>query len=571
MSRLRRSAAMIATACALGAAGCGNDDDEASSTSATTSEAAAPSTSGTADTSATSAPGGVDGTTTSGPNSTTATEPPESARGDLATTLRGRYQSDPSVLDPIYVANSADGVNAQVVFENLVEGDADGEGIVNVLAETYEPSADWMKIDFTLREGVQFHDGYGELTAEDVKFSLERAAGIIPSEVESFAISYYSAMQRVDVNGKYSGTIVLKEPSSVLVEQAIPLTSIISKAAFEELGPEEFGKQPVGTGPYEFEEWVPGDHVRYTKFDEYSSADPTVPEPRFEELVFRIIPEDSAAELAYEAGDLDVLTQIRSASVSRFEARDDTVVSQGTGRGYRWIGMNVLDPALANENLRQAIIAAIDVPSIVQATSEGLDTRATALLAPSSTIGYWEDAPVHERDLDEARRLVETVPEANRTLTFTIGDDERSRTVAQIAQQQLEEAGLTIEIVIQDYSTFFTTGEGNRQRQLFYVEFDADFREPALGFLWFTCQQIDVWNYMYWCNEEFDAMLAEAQRTIDEEARGEIYIEMQKLWEEAAHTVWIAHPTSFHAARADTVELVVDPAGTVFWDAVIPK
>jgi peptide/nickel transport system substrate-binding protein len=233
--------------------------------------------------------------------------------------------------------------------------------------------------------------------------------------------------------------------------------------------------------------------------------------------------------------------------------------------------MNVLDPALANEDLRRAIIAAIDVPSIVEATSEGLEIRATALLAPTAPIGYWEDAPVQTQDLDEARRLVELVPEADRTLKFTIANDEASRIVAQIAQQNLEDAGLTVEIETLDAGTFLVTGESVRNRQLSYIEFEADFREPALGFLWFTCDQIDVWNYMYWCNEEYDSLLQEAQRTTDETARGEIYIQMQQVWEAAHHTVWISHPTVFTAARTDTVAVLADPSGTVFWQALAPQ
>ena len=126
----------------------------------------------------------AEGTDPTSPESSPSTEP-SAPEGDVATILRSRFQADPSVLDPIYVANYADGVNAQVVFDNLVEGDLDGEGLINVLAERYEPAADGLSIDFALKQGVQFHDGYGELTAEDVKFSLERAAGIVPSDVES--------------------------------------------------------------------------------------------------------------------------------------------------------------------------------------------------------------------------------------------------------------------------------------------------------------------------------------------------------------------------------------------------
>jgi peptide/nickel transport system substrate-binding protein len=232
--------------------------------------------------------------------------------------------------------------------------------------------------------------------------------------------------------------------------------------------------------------------------------------------------------------------------------------------------MNSIDPALSNPDLRHAIINAIDVDSILVATSEGRDVRATALVAPSAPIGYWADAPVHQQDLDEARRLVELVPEADRTLKFTVSDDEVSRTVAQIAQANLQDAGLTVNIEVLDPAAFFVADETNRDRQLFYTEYGINYREPSQELVWFTCDQFDIWNYMYFCDENYDRLFAEAGVTLDNTARNEKYIEMQEVWEQAANTVWVSHPTTLVAAR-DTVSVQVDPAGTVFYQTLAPK
>lgn len=555
MSRSKLCAIFAGTALLLStAAACGDDDSDG-----TDADATEETTAGSAD--------------DAGATSTAAEETaPETDDGDGATTLRGRFPADVATLDPILLSNFPELWSGDILYETLVHPSPDGEGVVNVLADTWELADDGLSIDFTLKEGVQFHDGYGELTAEDVKFSLERAAGLLPGAEASGIATFYTALDRVEVTGTYSGTIVMKEPSVTMVEQALPITSISSKAAFEELGAEELGQQPVGTGPYELAEIVPGEQVRFTNFADYSGSSPYVPDQRFEELVFHVIAEDNAAELAYEAGDLDLLVPIRAASVDRFEGLGDTEVTKYSTMLYRWVGMNVLDPALSNPDLRRAVIAAVDVPSIIEATSEGEDTRATALVAPTSPIGYWEDAPVHEQDLDEARRLVEPVPEDQRSLTITISDDEMSRTVAQIVQQNLEDAGLTVDIETLDAASFFVTGEGNRERQLFYTEFGINYREPTQELLWFTCEQAeDGWNYMYWCDERYSELFVEVQTELDREAREEIYIEMQQIFEEADHTVWVSHPTTFIAARTDTVEVLVDPAGTVFWSALTPR
>lgn len=492
----------------------------------------------------------------------------DSGDGEVST-LFARFASDPTLLDPIYVANYTDISLVSIIFENLVQAAPDGE-VVNVLADTYEISDDGVTIDFTLKQGVQFHGGYGEMTMDDVKFSIERAAGLLPDVETTSITAFFTALDSVEVVDDYTGRLLLNEPSVTLVEQALPLTGIISKKAYEELGVEGFQVNPIGTGPYAFAETAPGEHVRLTNFTEYAGQAPYVPAERFDEIVFQIIPEDSAAELAYEAGDLDLLAPMRAAAVERFSALDDTTISEGAGMQYRFLGMNMIDPALSNPDLRHAIINAVDVPSILEVTSEGRDVRATALVAPSAPIGYWPDAPVHEQDLDEARRLVELVPEADRNLKFTISDDEVSRTVAQIAQANLQDAGLTVEIEVLDPATFFVADETNRGRQLFYTEYGINYREPSQELVWFTCDQFDIWNYMYFCDEEYDRLFAEAGLELDDDARNDLYIQMQQIWEEAASAVWVSHPSTLVAAR-DNVSVAVDPVGTVYYQTLAPQ
>lgn len=501
------------------------------------------------------------------------TEPSQTTGEDSgdgeASTLFARFASDPTLLDPIYVANYTDISLVSIIFENLVQAAPDGE-VVNVLADTYEVSDDGLTIDFTLKQGVQFHGGYGEMTMDDVKFSIERAAGLLPDVETTSITAFFTALDSVEVIDDYTGRLVLKEPSVTLVEQALPLTGIISKKAYEELGVEGFQRNPIGTGPYALAEVAPGDNVRLVNFTEYAGQAPYVPAERFDEIVFQIIPEDSAAELAYEAGDIDLLAPMRAAAVDRFSGLGDTTISEGAGMQYRFIGMNMIDPALSNPDLRDAIINAIDVPSILEVTSEGRDVRATALVAPSAPIGYWPDAPVHEPDLDEARRLVELVPEADRNLKFTIADDEMSRSVAQIAQANLQDAGLTVEIEVLDPATFFVADETNRERQLFYTEYGINYREPSQELVWFTCDQFDIWNYVYFCDEEYDRLFAEAGVELDDDARNDLYIQMQQVWEEAASVVWVSHPTTLVAAR-DNVSVAVDSVGTVYYQTLAPQ
>src|SRR5699024_9293027 len=112
-------------------------------------------------------------------------------------------------------------------------------------AEEFEMNDEGTEIEFKLREGIQFHHGYGEMTAEDVKFSFERI--IDPDENSQYA-SDWETLEEVEVTGKYTGKIILSEPFAPLLASTIPWTpgSILSKEAYEDRG-ERFALDPVGS------------------------------------------------------------------------------------------------------------------------------------------------------------------------------------------------------------------------------------------------------------------------------------------------------------------------------------
>jgi peptide/nickel transport system substrate-binding protein len=81
----------------------------------------------------------------------------------------------------------------------------------------------------------------------------------------------------------------------------------------------------------------------------------------------------------------------------------------------------------------------------------------------------------------------------------------------------------------------------------------TSFPDPAWYTMWFTCEQIDIWNWMRWCSEEFDALHKEGMVTLDDAKRQEIYERMQVLWDEGVHTVWITNNSRVVVYKADIV------------------
>jgi peptide/nickel transport system substrate-binding protein len=468
--------------------------------------------------------------------------------GTQKKTLKLRLYADITRLDPAVFANtSSDEPPMASIYEGLVTFKPHTEGfeVVNVLAESFEPSADGLRFEFKLKEGVPFHGDYGEVTAEDVKFSYERLAGLTKPKVESPYSGDWIALKEVVVRDKYSGTIVLKEPFTPLLRTTLPVTSgyVLSKRAVEERG-DKFGVEPIGTGPYEFVSRTPKQEVKLKRFADYGTGFTTA---QWEEIVFLPIEEDSAADIALETGEVD-FAQISLQSIDRFEENDEFEVTSRVTLAYTWIGMNVMHPKLQDVNVRRAIRDAIDVPAMVEAAFEGRHERAKAIIPPEMGIGYWEGAPQYERNVEAAKGHLDQAGVTNLELTFTYTEEAGANQVAEIAQANLAEIGITLKLLKEESGTFYELGERLRERQLVWGNYETQ-PDPSWSMVWFTSDQIDEWNWMYWSSKEFDRLQAQGLVEQDEAKRNEIYVEMQQLWDDAVHTIWLVWPTKYFAFK----------------------
>lgn len=476
-----------------------------------------------------------------------AAPPPEAA--PQGGTLRIRLLNDVINLDPPFFPAAADENSMYSVYEGLITYKPGTWEIVNQLAETFEPSADNLQYHFKLKEGIQFHGGYGELTADDIKFSFERTAGLSKPAIDSPYKGDWVALKEVKVESTYEGTIVLKEVFAPIMATTLPVFSgwVVSKKAVEDRG-KKYATNPIGTGPYEFVEWKPKQHVKLRKFADYGGASSDFIPAQWDEIVLVPIDEDNAADIALEAGEID-FAQISLPSIDRWQANGDYTVEKRTTLDYQWVGMNIENPKLKDVNVRQAIRYAIDVPSIIEAAFEGRWERASAILPPGMPIGYWKDAPIYDRDVDKAKSFLAKAANPPTELEFRHAPETGAKETAEIVQANLADIGIKVTIKQLDSSAYYALEKKElRSRELMYVGYISS-PDPWWSMEWFTCEQIDVWNWMYWCNDEFDALNKEALKTTDQAKRNDLYIQAQKLWDEAVHTVWLAWPTYYFAGK----------------------
>ena len=488
-----------------------------------------------------------------------------SGGGEIGETLRVRLVGDMTNVDPAFFADtSVDEPIMSCVYEGLVtyKPGAEEFEVVNQLAESLEPSADGLRYDFTLKKGIQFHGGFGEVTADDVKFSYERIAD---PKLEAPYAGDWIALKEVEVKDKYSGTIILKEPFSALLHSTLPVTSgyVLSRKAVEEMG-EKHATSPIGTGPYEFVKWTPKQSIRLKRFKGYKTG--FVEQP-WKEIVLVPIPEDNSADIAVETGDLH-FGQIGLASAERFGSNDKFGTFNRPTLGYLCIGMNILSPKLKDINVRKAIRSAVDVPAMLEAGFAGSYDRANAVIPESMGMGYWADAPQYDRNLDEAKGFMKQAGVNALELKYAYTEEPGANEVAEILQANLGEIGIKVKLDKTDEGTFYEIGKNLRERDLSWVSYETQ-PDPSFSMVWFTCEQFDQWNWSYWCSKRFDQLQAQGLKEQDDAKRDEIYVEMQKVWDENVNVVWIAFPTHYYAWDKG-VKPAVSPHGRILPQAFTP-
>lgn len=477
--------------------------------------------------------------------------------------LTVRLYSDIQNLDPAFQISENDTVVANTVMDGLVRYCPNSYDLCNQLAETIQESDDGLEISFKLREGVMWQNGFGELTTEDVKYSYER---FIDPELDAAYADDWAALDYVEIIDKYNGIIHLKEPFAPLWTSTLPVQSgtIISKAWVEEVGVESFATNIIGTGPYILSEWKPQEMVVLTKNPDYWGE-----APYWDEIRLIPIEDDTTAEVALEAGDID-FSRIGITAVERFESNSDFLVVTKPSLRYEWIAINVLHPKLQDPNVRWAVIYGIDVPSILQAVYFGKVERECALVPPG-LVGHWADAPCYERDVVKAKSYLAAAGLETLDLRLDLQDTTKYRSIAEIVQQNLKEVGINVEINPMESSTYWTNTFGEesvKNNELMISNFSMQ-PDPTWATMWFTCDQVSVWNAMAWCNEEYDTLHAEAMITTNLEERAQKYIDMQKIWDEDAIAVFTTHGALPYAYKT-TIKPALTPNGFPQYQFFLP-
>ncbi|MEM7173209.1 MAG: ABC transporter substrate-binding protein [Pseudomonadota bacterium] len=462
-----------------------------------------------------------------------------------AETLRVYVPSDPASVDPAFWGTSVDGYLMFNVLPRLATPAPGSEWKLELDAAESIDMSDPTKIKFKLKEGLQWANGYGELTAEDVKFSFERH---LDENLGSYIAGEFDALDHVEVTGPYSGTIHLKYAAVPMWQSTLGWyggTIISKKEAME-----NDGSLPVQVkatlGAYTFEEFSPGERM-------VLKADPNWhgPKPHFDEVILIPIADANAAEVAFAAGELDFLTSTASGPDQlREQYGDKANIDVLSSVDYTWLGLNAQHPSLADKRVRQAIQMGVDMETLLAASYEGMDVDAATGFAAPGMIGYRPASKV-KYDPEAARALVSEAGAEGQTIELSYANFGARDTQAQVIQANLAEIGLNVELNAMDEATFWdVTAVKTPDRQLTLKAWFGN-PEAMYGLQYFTEAEFEGWNWEGFDDPRYTELMNAAWEVADNQQRGDMYIEMQDIMEQSGSFLFVDNSPAVIVYKSD--------------------
>jgi peptide/nickel transport system substrate-binding protein len=316
---------------------------------------------------------------------------------------------EPDMLDPQHSLGYTSSVLVMLsLFDTLVQVGPDGSFQPD-LAESWEYSDDATTFTYKLREDVKFHDGT-PFNAEAVKFSLERFLDPEARQGGGYAFFQPDKLDSIDVLDEYTVRIKYKEPFAPFMTAITgPNLAPVSPTAVKEMG-EDFGRNPVGTGPFKFKEWVSGSHITVERNPDYTWAPPFFENsgPAYlDEITFRFVQDNQTRLAALETGEVDLIESVPTANLPQMLGDDRFQIVKRIPAGNGMI-LQINEDKWPGDmmEVRQAMNYAMDRVAINNVMYMGLFDPAYGPVSPTTPC-YWEGVEdMYPYDLEKAKQIL---------------------------------------------------------------------------------------------------------------------------------------------------------------------
>ncbi|MBQ9827909.1 MAG: ABC transporter substrate-binding protein [Lachnospiraceae bacterium] len=446
-------------------------------------------------------------------------------------------------LDPHSISDAGTRNVVFNIYEGLVKPTADGD-LIPAVASDYKISEDGMTYTFTLRDGIKFHNG-DSVTAKDIVYSLKRYAEI---QGESSAFSVVEKIEAVDDK---TVEISLKEKNTEFLPQ---LTVAIIPESITDIA-----KEPVGTGPFKFESYTPGQKLILVKFDDYWQPG----KPYLDSVEFKIIANMETAYTQLQSGSIDILNYLTIDQVESLSKDKFNVVTGSMNLIHALYLNNDYEP-LRDVRVRQAICYAVNRDSINEFLFGGESTIIGAPMPKKIARYYNADvADAYPYDPAKAKELLKQAGyEDGFELVIQVPSSYSQHVAtAQIIVEDLKAVGIKASIKQIEWSSWLDDVYKGRKYQATVTGVDGTLAPGS----WFARYRSDAGkNFINYKSDKFDETYDKALAAPDNEEKDALYKELQQILSDDAASVYIEDPADFVGTTKRVRGYVFYP--TAAWD-----
>jgi peptide/nickel transport system substrate-binding protein len=441
---------------------------------------------------------------------------PSDARADnvVRVSLYGPFNH----LDPAKTTTGLEYNFVHAIFDGLTDIDRDMK-LHPALAESWGASEGGKLWIFHLRQGVKFHNGK-VLDASDVLATFKR---ILDPKTASPVRQDFKIITDLAAPDQNTVEFTLSQPYADFPALLADYRAVIQPNG----GFTTPDDNPIGTGPFEFVEYLPGDRMTLKKNPDYWK--PGI--PKVDGVVFTVVPEYASQVAGLLSGDADIVWSLPDEYDDQLKASSTAHIDSVQGASWLMIGMRNDIPPFNDVRVRQAIFNAIDKEELTNAATFGRGIPTHTPIPPSSPY-YAKDLPLPKPNFDKAKSLLAAAGFANGlklTMWFPNSEPTQQR-LAVTFRDEMKKAGIEVDLQGAPSDKFYSEIEG--KQPLFTDQFYSRATADTSVFSWYYSGgswNANTWNFK---DAEVDKTLTEARETQSESKRKDLYLQFQRIIEE---------------------------------------
>ncbi|MFG0214550.1 glutathione ABC transporter substrate-binding protein [Brevibacillus porteri] len=456
--------------------------------------------------------------------------------------------------------NTGDALSSGVqsaMFEGLLIYDKDLK-LTPGLSTEYSVNENATEYTFKLRQNVKFHDGT-PFNAEAVKINFDRMSN---KDNNLRAYRNYKYIKSTEVVDEHTVKVTLNQPFSAMINKFT--TGIISPAALEKYG-KDITKNPVGTGPYKFVEWVQGDHLTVELNPDHWNKGAA----KVGKIVYKPVPENGSRVAMLKTGEADVIYPLPEQQVETLNGEEGVKVERTPSTITRYVSINMLKKPFDDPRVRQAINHAVDKDAFIKVVKSGYGAQLESVMSP--TIAHYAKQGAYEYNIEKAKQLLKEAGYEN-GFTTDIWGNTNSDTMKgmQFIQQQLQKVGITVEVKSMEEATLSDEIYGIKSPEeakmnMWYVSWSSADPDNAMRSL-FSSENFPPAgaNTAFYKNDLVDQSIKEATQSSDQDKQKQLYGVVQENVFKDAPWIFLAVDEILYGKRANVNGVYITPSGGIY-------